>query len=91
MSSTVSSSLVIQYIIVGLILLATVIWIIVKIVKLKKHGATSCCGCSTAASCPTAALKKQADRNKKVSASCCRNQASHSCNDCSIRSRKDNT
>ncbi len=51
----------IQYLIVGVILLASAIWIVVKVVR-KKHGKDSgCCGCSLQESCC----------GKKKKPSCC--------------------
>ena len=47
-----SANLIIQYIIVGLILVGVVVWILRKIIILGKRGnAKSCCGCSLANAC----------------------------------------
>lgn len=46
-----TTNLLIQYIAVGIILLATVVWIIVKFIKNRKSGSNSCCGCSLSQNC----------------------------------------
>lgn len=44
---------IIQYALVGLILIAIIIWIVWKLIKLRKKGDTlnSCCGCAFTDSC----------------------------------------
>ena len=54
-----TSDLIIQYSVVGLVLLAACGWIIYKLFKKNKEKSNSCCGCSIADSCS----KKQ--KNKK--------------------------
>lgn len=47
-----SANIIIQYIIVGIALLAVVIWIVRKIIHIRKSGqVASCCGCSMAEAC----------------------------------------
>lgn len=48
-----SANTIIQYALVGIILAAIIIWIVWKMIKLRKKGATlnSCCGCAIADSC----------------------------------------
>lgn len=54
-----TANLIIQYCIVGLVLLGAVVWIIWKLVGLRKRGnMKSCCGCALAGSC--------ASKNKKT-------------------------
>lgn len=54
----------IQYLIVGVILLASAIWIVVKAVRKKQGKDSGCCGCSLADSC---------GKVKKERSSCCDN------------------
>ena len=53
-----TTNLIIQYTLVGIILLAATVWIIWKLIKMKKNGAKSCCGCSLSESCGKKSLKK---------------------------------
>lgn len=47
-----SPDMIIQYSIVGLILLAACVWIIYKVAKNRKKGdSNSCCGCALSDSC----------------------------------------
>lgn len=56
-----ATSLIIQYILVGIILLAAIVWIAIRLFRLRKKGAgRSCCGCSLADSC-----NKQSQRKGK--------------------------
>lgn len=56
-----STNLIIQYIIVGVILLGVAIWVAWKIYHIRKSGAKSCCGCSLGDSCPNKAKFKSKD------------------------------
>lgn len=68
-----SANLLIQYILVGVILLAATVWIIWKLIKIKKHGPKSCCGCSLSESCGKKALKTKS----KLSGCCPSHDKSH--------------
>lgn len=57
----ITTNLLIQYILVGAILLATTVWIIWKLIKIKKNGPKSCCGCSLSESCGKKALKTKSE------------------------------
>lgn len=63
-----SSNLLIQYILVGIILLSVAVWIIVKIVRLRKKGVSpACAGCVIANRCrsnPNAKLESEIAQNK---------------------------
>lgn len=64
---------IIQYTLVGIIILGAIVWIIVKSIRNRKSGAT-CCGCALADSCrradklPQARQKMKPDRPKDNSA-----------------------
>ena len=45
-------SLLTQNIIVGIIILAAIAWIVVKLIRARKKSSAGCCGCSMSASCP---------------------------------------
>lgn len=51
----------IQYIIVGIVLMASAIWIVVKFLKKKQGRDQGCCGCSLQDAC----------KNKQKKATCC--------------------
>lgn len=54
-----STNLILQYIVVGAILVAVAVWIIWKLIRLKKHGKPdACCGCGLYESCNKKNLKK---------------------------------
>ena len=61
---------IIQYTIVGIIVVAAIVWIFVKSIRRRKSGG-SCCGCALADSCrrpdklPQARQKKDSDHDKK--------------------------
>lgn len=55
----IASNLIAQYIIVGIILLAASAWIIWKLIKLRKKGVKSCCGCALADACEKNKNKKR--------------------------------
>ena len=55
----ISSNMIIQYSIVGLVLLAASIWILWKIFRNKDNKNKSCCGCSLADSCQNKQIKKK--------------------------------
>lgn len=46
-----TTNLTIQYCIVGLVLLAAVVWIVWKLVSMRKQGNISCSGCALADTC----------------------------------------
>lgn len=50
-ATPISTNLLIQYIIVGAILLAASVWIILKLIKIRKQGPRSCCGCALSQTC----------------------------------------
>lgn len=52
-----STNLIIQYILVGLIMLGAVAWMIWKLISARKYGAKSCCGCSLSNACGKKELK----------------------------------
>lgn len=53
-----TANLIIQYCIVGLVLLGAVVWIIWKLVGLRKRSnVKSCCGCALAGSCASKKLR----------------------------------
>lgn len=55
-----TANLIIQYCIVGLVLLGAVVWIIWKLVGLRKRGnVKSCCGCALAGSCASKNTKNK--------------------------------
>lgn len=45
------NNLLIQYILVGLILFGTTVWVVWKIVSLRKSKVSKCCGCSLGDKC----------------------------------------
>ena len=49
-----STDLIIQYSVVGAVLLAACIWIILKIFKKNKQSRNSCCGCAISDTCKKA-------------------------------------
>lgn len=60
-------NLIIQYALVGLALIGALVWIVIKLVKLRKmgkEGGDCCCGCSMSQSCG----KKNTSKPKK---DCC--------------------
>lgn len=59
-----TTDLIIQYSIVGLILLAACVWIILKIKKRKKNDSDACCGCTIADSCKKKILKNSNTADK---------------------------
>ena len=50
-NSGLTPGLIIQYSIVGVILLVACIWIVWKSVRKKRKSSSSCCGCSLSDSC----------------------------------------
>lgn len=56
-TANLESDLIIQYSIVCLILLAAIVWIIMKIVKKNKTRQSGCCGCTIAETCKKKKLK----------------------------------
>jgi len=68
-----SVNLTIQYIFVGIILLAILVWTIVRFIRLRKQGAPdSCCGCSLGDACGKRmkAQKKQPRHNDCADKQC---------------------
>lgn len=59
------TNLLIQYIVTGVLILAALVWIIVKIVRLGKGKSSGCPGCALSGSCTK---PRKADGKKK---SCC--------------------
>ncbi|MDE5888127.1 MAG: FeoB-associated Cys-rich membrane protein [Muribaculaceae bacterium] len=57
-----STNLLIQYIIVGLILTAIFVWVVFKIMNIKKEDSPKCCGCSLEGAC----AKKRTDHKFKI-------------------------
>lgn len=64
-TSQLTTNLLIQYILVGAILLAISVWIVWKLIKIKRQGPKSCCGCSLSESCGKKPIK-----NKTISNDC---------------------
>lgn len=60
----IPAAMVIQYSVVGVILLAACLWILWKIIKKQKNRSDSCCGCSLADNC---SKKQIVDSAKKQS------------------------
>ena len=54
----------VQYVIVGIIILATILWIVARTVKNQKKKTSGCCGCSLQDAC--AKNHKESDCNRKV-------------------------
>ncbi len=48
---TTDYNLLIQYIILGIIMLGVIVWIIRKITKKSKSSGNSCCGCALSEKC----------------------------------------
>lgn len=63
-TSQLTTNLLIQYILVGAILLAISVWIVWKLIKLKKQGPKSCCGCSLSESCGKKLIKNKSKLKK---------------------------
>lgn len=57
------TNIIIQYTIVGVIILAAVIWIAMKAFKKNRNKNSSCCGCALSDNCATP---------KKKSSDCCK-------------------
>lgn len=58
-----TTNLIIQYTIVGVILLAILTWLIVKLTKLRKNENDGCCGCSLSEVCGKKNLKTTKKRD----------------------------
>lgn len=57
-----TTNLIVQYTLVGMILLAASVWIVWKLIKIKRQGPKSCCGCSLSQTCgKTTPRKKERD------------------------------
>lgn len=65
--TVLTTNLIIQYSLVGIILLAAVIWVIWKLAAIRKNGGKSCCGCSLSRNCGKATVERQPIKK------CCRN------------------
>ncbi|MDE5712559.1 MAG: FeoB-associated Cys-rich membrane protein [Muribaculaceae bacterium] len=55
-----TTNLIIQYSLVGMILLAASVWIVWQLIKIRRRGPKSCCGCSLSQTC-----KKTLPKNKE--------------------------
>lgn len=54
-----SANLILQYIVVGAILVAVAVWVVCRLIRLKKQGKPdACCGCGLSESCNKKNLKK---------------------------------
>ncbi|MDE5875204.1 MAG: hypothetical protein K2M10_10400 [Muribaculaceae bacterium] len=47
----ISVNLLVQYILVGIVLCATLVWCVMKIIGMKRDKRSSCCGCSLKDAC----------------------------------------
>ncbi|MCH5227585.1 MAG: FeoB-associated Cys-rich membrane protein [Muribaculaceae bacterium] len=60
-----STDIIIQYSIVGLIILAACLWIMWKLLKKRKEGISSCCGCTLSDTCNKKIVKERVERIKE--------------------------
>lgn len=65
-SQTYTTDFIIQYSLVGLVLLAAFSWILWKMLGNKKRGSNSCCGCGLADSCKKKNLKDTYENSKNL-------------------------
>lgn len=62
-STQFTTDFIIQYSIVGLILLTACIWIAWKIFKKKKNKSSACCGCAISESCVKKDIKIKSNKH----------------------------
>lgn len=84
-----STNLIIQYILVGLIMLGAVAWMIWKLISARKYGAKTCCGCSLSNACSKKELKSNIKRDCFSSAQDSAGRISASSNHVDINASKD--
>lgn len=64
-SQGLTTDLIIQYSIVGAILLGVCVWMFLKIFRKNKKVTNSCCGCAIAGSCQKVNREKELSTSKK--------------------------